>query len=154
MSPGESISEQLLGARLWGQDSGSPPAASAAFCQSHNLCVLRCPPLTPTPAQSGQWKLIMALASRGCKTEPGQWKRKHFFISQCPRPNAGGSEGTPETLHQSWIQTSKTGAVGPASKVQISLALCKGNAVWQFHDALSSPRRQSKQQEFLFLTWF
>jgi hypothetical protein len=78
----------------------------------------------------------MALASRGCKTEPGQWKRKHFFISQCPRPNAGGSEGTPETLHQSWIQTSKTGAVGPASKVQISLALCKGNAVWQFHHAL------------------
>lgn len=26
--------------------------------------------------------------------------------------------------------------MGPASKVQISLALCKGNIVWQFHDAL------------------
>lgn len=48
--------------------------------------------------------------------------------------HAGSSEGTREMLHQCWVQTVRTGVMGPASKVQISLALCKGNPAW--HDAL------------------
>lgn len=150
MSPGGSISEQLLGARLWGQDPGwlsyqQPVLLSANHTVS--VCV---------GSRSGQWKLIMALASRVVKLNLDNGKkRKGFFTSQCPGANAGGSEGTPEMLLKGWIQTSATGVVGPAQLQRSRLHWpCAKETQSGSFTVLSSPRRQSKQQELLFLTWF